>query len=134
MTNRLFILGAAFAAAACTTTITRVKEPVFAESTDSLAVRLNQYVSCQHIHVDGKEVTTNGKKKTELEVDLINGKNIPEGDAMVALARQVGSEVKKALKDTAEYEEYKILFMKVKETNGLTERTWNGKVFKSAEL
>jgi hypothetical protein len=88
----------------------------------------------QHFHVDGREVTTNGKKQTQLEVDVINGKDIPKGDAMGMLARKVGSEVKNALLDTGEYEEYKILFIKVKESNASTERTWIGKVFKSAEL
>lgn len=135
MSNKRFIiLGALVIMAACTYTTTRVKPPVFAESTDSLAARLNELVTCRHFHVDGREVTTNGKKQTELELDVMNGKDIPDGDAMVSLARKLGSEVKKALKDTGEYEQYKILFMKVKETNALTERTWKGKVFKSAEL
>jgi hypothetical protein len=84
--------------------------------------------------VDGREVTTNGKKKTELEIDVINGKDIPEGEAMIALAKKLGSEVKKALKDTGEYGQYKILFMKVNQTKLSTERSWTGKVFQSAEL
>jgi hypothetical protein len=133
--NKVFIiLGWMLVAAACTTTVTRRKQPVFAESVDSLAARLNQLVTCQHFNADGSEVTTNGKKKTELELDVINGKDIPEGDLKMALARKLGVELKKALKDTGEYDEYKILFMKVKVSGGLTSRSWEGKVFKSSEL
>ena len=133
--NKVFIiLAGIFAATACTSTITRGKPPVFTEPMDSLGSRLGQFVTCQHFSVKGREVTTDGKKKTELELDVINGQDIPEGDSMVALSWRLGFETKRALKDTGEYDEYKVLFFKVKESGGLTTRSYKGRIFKSSDL
>jgi hypothetical protein len=137
MTNRVFaIFGLLAMVAACTFTTSRSKPPVFAGSTDTLAARLNVLVTCKKFSVDGTEITSNGKPSSMLEIDVINGKNIPDGtgDPMVALAKSIGSEVKKALKDTGEYDEYKVLFVTLTETSTTTRREYKGKTFKSAEL
>ena len=91
-------------------------------------------VRCEHFNLDGSEVTTNGKKQTQLQVDVINGENIPADDSWQVLARSVALEVKKALKDTGEYEQYNIRFVKEKEAGGLTTRSWSAKVFPTADL
>jgi hypothetical protein len=127
-------LGAALLTPACTFTVNREKPPVFPGPIDSLQARLNQLVVCEHFNLDGKEMTTNGKKKSQLEVDVINGKNIPTGDSMIALAKVIGLEVKKALKDTGEYEHYNVRFVAVKVDGSMTTRTWVSKEFTSAEL
>src|SRR5580658_6336719 len=116
-------LGAALLTAACTFTVNREKPPVLAGPTDSLQVGLNQLVVCEHFNLNGKEATTNGKKKSQLVVDVINGKNIPDRkDSMIALAKAIGLEVKKALKDTGEYDHYTVRFMTVKVDGGMTTR------------
>jgi hypothetical protein len=70
-----------------------------------------------------------------LEIDIINGKDIPNGDdQMVALGKLIASSVKHALLDTGEYDSYKVLFMTVTENAGSTQRTWKGKIFSSNEL
>jgi uncharacterized protein involved in exopolysaccharide biosynthesis len=119
----------------CTTTATKTKNPVFSISTDSLQVDLNKLVSCQGINLDGKEITTNGKATTELEIDITNGQNIPaDEDQMNALGKQIAAKIKEALQDKAEYQTYKVLFITKTENSGVTSRTWKGKVFKSEEL
>lgn len=127
-------LSAALLTAACTFTVNREKPPVLAEPTDSLQAGLNQLVVCEHFNLDGKEATTNGKKKSQLVIDVINGKNIPNGDSMTALAKAIGLEVKKALKDTGEYDRYNVRFVAVKVDGSLTTRNWISKEFTSAEL
>ncbi|HXB31907.1 MAG TPA: hypothetical protein VNV35_00735 [Puia sp.] len=127
-------LGAVLLTAACTFTVNREKPPVLAGPTDSLQVGLNQLVVCEHFSLDGKEASTNGKKKSQLVIDVINGKNIPGGDSMTALAKVIGLEVKKALRDTGEYDHYTVRFMTVKVDGGMTTRNWTGKEFTSAEL
>lgn len=135
MTNRLFtILGLLALATGCTFTTTREKPPVFSGSTDSLGARLNQLVKCEHFNVDGQEKTTNGKKVSYLQVDVINGVNIPQGESMIALARSIGQEVRNALKDTGQYDRYSVRFVMVKVDGGLTSRSWTAKEFESAEL
>jgi len=124
----VFIIG-------CTTTTTKTKNPTFSKSTDSLQVDLNKLVSCQGINLDGKEITTNGKATTELEIDITNGQNIPaDENQMTSLGKQIASEIKEALQDKAQYQTYKVLFITRTENAGVTSRTWKGKVFKSEEL
>ena len=119
----------------CTTTTTKTKNPVFSKSTDSLQVDLNKLVSCEGVNLDGKEITTNGKINTELEIDITNGQNVPtDENQMNALAKQIAVEIKEALQDKTEYQTYKVLFITKTESAGVTSRTWKGKIFKSEEL
>ena len=122
------------AVAGCTFTVTKPKDPVFAESTDSLKVELGKVLSADNLVVTGREITKNEAKSSELEIDIINGQHIPPGDRMTALAKKIGTDVKRALKDTTEYGTYKVLFVTVTTTAGVTSKTWRGTVFTSAEL
>ncbi len=136
MTKALsFVTLATLIVVGCTTTTTKTKNPVFSISTDSLQVDLNKLVSCQGINLDGKEITTNGKITTELEIDITNGQNIPaDENQMNALGKQIATEIKEALQDKTEYQTYKVLFITKTESAGVTSRTWKGKIFKSEEL
>ena len=120
---------------ACTTTVTRTKNPVFAAPIDSLQARLNGLVVCEHFNLDGQEVSTDGQRSTQIEIDVLNGKGIPEQpDSMNILAHSLAIAVKEALKDKSEYDKYTVLFMKVESSSSVTTRSWKGKTFKSAEL
>jgi len=120
---------------ACTTTVTRTKNPVFAAPVDSLQIRLNELVVCEHINLDGQEVVTNGKRSAQIEIDVLNGKDIPEDqDHIKILAHSVAVAVKEALKDKNEYDSYTVLFVKETPSSSVTTRTWKGKTFKSQEL
>lgn len=120
---------------ACTTTITKTKDPVFNSSTDSLGVSLAKLVVCEDINLDGKEITVNGKINSALEIDVINGRGIPKDeDQMMALGKKIATTIKDALKDKAEYQTYKVLFVTKTVSSGITQRTWTGKEFKTEEL
>jgi hypothetical protein len=119
----------------CTTTITKSKSPLFAVQTDTLTLGLNKMVTCENINLDGREITTNGKPASELEVDIMNGKNIPaDNDQMRVLAKRIADYLKRALRDPREYDSYKVLFVTKTMTNGVTTRSWVGVAFKLNEL
>jgi hypothetical protein len=119
----------------CTTTITKSKSPLFGVQTDTLTAGLNKMVRCENFNLDGREVTTNGKAASELEVDVMNGKNIPaDNDRMRALARTIAVYLKSSLQDPREYDSYKILFVTKTMTSGVTTRNWTGVAFKREEL
>ncbi len=119
----------------CTTTITRTKQPVFSVSTDSLDVDLSRIVSCENINVGGKDIVTNGRDSTVLEIDIINGKSIPGYDSgMIPLARDIASKVKGALQDKDQYRSYAVIFLKRETTGAVTKSSWTGKVFSSDEI
>jgi hypothetical protein len=120
----LFVLaalatGAAVLTAACNFTMTVPKPPVYAESMDSLRAQVRGLVSCEHFDVAGSETTTNGKKRTELKIDIVNGQDVPQGNSMWVLGRSVASILKRALKDTAEYETYRVGFTR-EEKSGMS--------------
>ena len=119
----------------CTRTTTKTKDPVFSKPTDSLQADLNKLVSCEGINLDGKEINTDGKINTELEIDINNGQNIPtDENQMNDLGKRIAVEIKEALQDKAEYQTYKVLFITKTESAGVTSRIWKGKIFEAEEL
>ncbi len=135
MTKTLYAAFVTLLIAGCTMTTTKTKPPVFNKSTDSLLVNLNKIVSCQHIGINGEEITTNGVPSSEFDIDITNGQNIPEGDSeMTVLAKQIAIEFKNALQNKKEYQNYKVLFVTKKEKGHLTTSAWKGKVFKLEDL
>jgi hypothetical protein len=131
----LFLILLASAITGCTTTITRQKDPVFTKSTDTMKAQLGTLFSCENLRVGGREITTNGATSSELEIDVINGTRFPEAaDQQNALAKAIASYFKRALKDSIEYDTYKVLFVTETKQSGATVRKWKGQVFKSAEL
>lgn len=119
----------------CTTTVTRTKKPVFAAPMDSLQTGLNRLIACEHITLEGEEVSTNGKPSTRLQIEILNGKDIPEnGDRLKALAHSLAAGVKDALKDKNEYGNYTVMFVKVESSGSVTKRNWKGVTFRSGDL
>lgn len=119
----------------CTTTITKVKDPAFSLEIKTIQADLKKIVTCQHINLNGKEVTSEGKTTSELEISIINGKNIPTDNTQLrTLGKTIASDIKKSLKDPNEYSKYKVLFVTVVENAGLTKKAWKSDEFASAEL
>jgi hypothetical protein len=126
-----------FAAAltACTTTIKKRKDPVFAVPTDSLVAGLNSIVTCQHFNLDGEDISVNGKDSSELEIDVINGKDIPnDNDSMKVLGQPIAALLKNALKDKGEYDRFSVYFVKVDSGSVVTKRSWVGHKYPAASL
>ncbi len=120
---------------ACTITTTKEKQPVFTTGTDSIAAALNRIAVCENFHLNGSDITTNGKEEAELEIDVINGKNIPADDAaMISLARAIALQVKQFLADKNAYKSYKVLFVHQAEVYGVTKSESRGRIFTNQEL
>ncbi|MGN6600803.1 MAG: hypothetical protein ACTHK8_00040 [Ginsengibacter sp.] len=130
-----FLLFSLLVIESCTLTTTKQKMPVFSESGDSLRTELNQLVVCEDLNVDGKQVTTDGKTSSVLEIDVVNGRGIPANeDQMAALGKRIAVKIKEALQDKNEYNTYKVLFVAVRENGSVTQRKWRGKIFQSDDL
>ena len=72
-------------------------------------------------NINGVEITTNGKKSTELDIDILNGINIPkDGSQMKAFAKSIGLQVKRELKNQNDFDVYKILFETHKSNSAIT--------------
>ncbi|HTR31738.1 MAG TPA: hypothetical protein VMH27_20840 [Puia sp.] len=120
---------------ACKFTARRFKSPQFNSSTDDLSRELNHIVSCQHIHIDGNEVTANGEATSELEIDIINGRNVSTDTAkMQSMGNSIASIVRSALQDVNEYDTYQVRFVKVDSTEIGTKRQWTGIRYAAADL
>jgi len=132
---RCLAIGFIFLFAACTTTVTRTKNPVFDIPMDSLARQIKTLITFQHVNLDGRSITTNGKDSSVLEVDIINGRDIPTGDAQKKdLGRSIAVGIRNALKDKNEYKALLVLFVKVDSGSAVTKRTWSGFSYPVKEL
>jgi hypothetical protein len=131
----IFLSTLALAITGCTFTKTYLKDPVFSKSTDSTQMDLNKFISYQEISILGKEILTNNKSNSELDINITNGQNIPtDQNEMIALGKQVAIVIKKSLQNENEYQTYKVLFVTKTENSGVTKNTFTGKIFKTEEL
>jgi hypothetical protein len=111
-----------------------MKDPIFIDP-GKVEKELTSMVRAEHINLSGKEITSNGKTSTELEVAITNGTNVPKGDnERKSFEKSIAASVKNNLKDLNAYEKYTVLFV-TKETSGaVTKRNWVGDVFSVKEL
>ena len=125
---------AAVAFAGCTFTTTVSKPPVYGEPLDSLRAQLRQLVTCEHFDVEGREITRNGGKREEIDITIVNGQGIPEGDGKWELGRALAGVVKRALKDTLEYHIYVVGFSTERKDGMSVSKTTTSRQFMSREL
>jgi len=119
----------------CNYTVTKTKHAVFSVDESIVQTNLNKLVTCENINLAGKEVTSNSKTTSELEVDIMNGQNIPaDTEQMNTLAKSIAVELKKSLKDPNEYDKINVLFVRKWYDGAATRKEWKGHEFKSAEL
>lgn len=131
----LFTFIATLVFVSCTITSTKEKKPILSETGDSIQESLAKIVKSENINIDGAEISTNGKVTSELEIDIINGMNIPINEnEMNDLGRKIAVIIKDALKDKNEYDTYKVLFVTKKVNGSVEESTSQGKIFSSGEL
>jgi hypothetical protein len=121
--------------ASCTFTTARTKDAVFNGDQAKVAKDLDSIVTCEHVNLNGREITINKKADTELEISIINGQKIPADDAgMKALGKLIATAIKNDLKDPKEYNTYKVLFIRQVKDGGIVRKTWKGNVFAATEL
>lgn len=118
----------------CTITTTKSKDPVI-DNIDQLKNELNNLLGSANVNLTGKEVSTNNKKNSELEVRITDGGNIPvDEDLRRTLFRMIAKLVKSHLKDSSEFNSYSVSFLKKTEGGTITKRIWVGDKFSSEEL
>jgi hypothetical protein len=118
----------------CTFTTTKTNNPGFINII-LLEKKLDSLISCENFNINGREITTNKKSTSEIEISTINCRDVSRNsDQMVDLAKTIASEIKKNLTDPNQYDTYKVLFI-TKKTNGVLTKT-NSKsyVFNSKDL
>jgi hypothetical protein len=134
----LFLLFAIVLVVGCkfTTTTSTIKDPLFKnQDTLVLEAKLDSLITCERVEIKGRDIKTNGVVSSVLEIDVLNGANVPNDyTQMNTLAKMIASFFKKILMDPNEYDTYKVFFITVKTNSGITQKNWNVKSFKSAEL
>lgn len=119
---------------ACITTTTKVKNPEFTDQA-KVESELMTLIKAEHININGKEITTNNKTSTELEVSIINGQNIPaSNDQQKALEKSIAVCIKKNLRTPNAFDSYKVLLVKKTESNGVKSQNFTGNTFNVSEL
>ena len=120
---------------ACQFTTTNFKNPTFSRDEKSLSKDINDVISTQAINVSGEGITTNGKTKSVLTIELINPKNIPSDTAdRSTMLMRVASIIKYALKDTSEFMYYNVYFVNRTTKDHVTNTSSMGDSFNSEEI
>lgn len=121
-------------ATSCSITTTKIKDPVFNDN-NKAEKELISFVHAEHMNLNGKEITTNKRTVSELEIGVINGSDIPvNAEERKALEKSIAKCIKRNLKDLNEFDTYKVLFVTSVESGGVTTRNSTGDVFNSTEL
>lgn len=133
--NRLFLFICLITVlSSCTKTTTTVNNPLFVNEAQ-IENELIGLVKAENINVSGTKSTTNDKISTELEIAIINGKDIPGNvDQQKAVQKKIASSIKRNLQDPNQFDSYRVLLVKKTENNGLTKRKSTGHTFKVSEL
>jgi hypothetical protein len=132
--TKLYLLLCVAVLSSCTFTTTKTKDPIFSDGA-KVSNELTSIIKAENINLNGKEITTNNKTTSELEVSISNGINIPNTENQRnAFGKSIGTIIKSNLKDPNQYDTYKVLFVTKEETANVTKRNWVGNVFSSREL
>lgn len=104
-------------------------------STDSLNQHLGNLVKCQNINISGEEINTNGKVSSVLEIEILNPAAVPSTDeGLKALGRKIALQLKLALTDQKEYDNFKVIFTHQTSKAGVSASVSNSFEFNRKEL
>src|SRR5580658_8984216 len=85
-------------ALSCTMTVRKPKPPGYAIAPDSLQAQIFRIIPSETIRLEGSETISNGKSSSELEIDIINGKDVPADTIRTkAIGHAIAADVKNAL-------------------------------------
>ena len=132
--TKLLVICITILLASCTMTTTKTKDPDFSNR-NKIQNELVAIVNAENFNLNGKEITTNKKTTSELEIAIINGDDIPTRDEeRKALGKSIATTIKRNLKNPDEFDKYTILFVTETKNGASTNRKWTGNVFNSTEL
>ena len=110
-----------FPFAACHYSTTSIKNPTFRASTDSLGESIMKLVACQKINLDGKEINTDGRARTALNIEILNPGNLSSNtDSLHTLGKEIAVVIKGGLTDPKSFEVLNVIFINQKTTGGMS--------------
>jgi hypothetical protein len=97
--------------------------------------KLSRVVRFEHINLSGKEITSQSKTNSELEIDVINPANTPVDESgTIVICKELASVIKQTLLDKHEFDDYLVLLVNQKTNGNEVTGDWKGHKFKSEDL
>jgi hypothetical protein len=119
----------------CTLATTKSKPPAFYRPLDSVSRDINAVIRAEKMHLNGTETTSNGERTSELTIEIVDPRNIPDDTALLSkVIKRIAAILKHSLKDTASYTTYRVLFVKQPSSGPVTKSDYFGQVHKSGDL
>src|SRR6476660_449564 len=119
----------------CIQTITEPEDPIFKEKIDYKMNDVRQQLQCSGIGLVGKRISENGVITKVMEIQILNGKAIPEEkEKMDSIAKSVAQVVKSALTDQNQYMIYQVKFIQKNQSGAVTKQTWQEVSFSNKNL
>ena len=121
--------------AGCTTSIVKPKKIEYDSNTTIAEDSLRKLVTCENVDINGKETSRNGKVSAEVQIRIINGKNLPADEMeLKGLGKAIASLFKHFITNSNEFDSYQVLFVDQKVNGGATESDYKGWSYKASEL
>lgn len=111
----------------CSFTKIKTIEPVYTLTLDSISREINSIIITPEAGLTGKEIRTNGQTTTELTINLINSKRLPESDnEQKKIGENIAILIKNTLKDPNSFTDYKVFFTKRLVDGNMTKSSFVG--------
>ena len=134
LTKSKFYLVLIFSILVASCTYTKPKNPIF-NDIDKFKYNFGNLIKAEKVNINGKEITKGKVSTSELEINIINGKNLPTTeDERKSLSKSLAKAVKNYLKDSNQFETYQVKYGKKSEGAGVSIERYISDSFKSSEL
>jgi hypothetical protein len=135
MVNLFFFLMSSLFLVSCKLTIVKAKDPVFIQDSIFIDSQSNRLISCEGINLEGKEAESNEKYNSILEIKIVNPQNLSSDKiAIKNLSKKIASFLKKCLKDSEEYNIYRVIYVNQTADGGVIKKSSDKWQFLSKEL
>jgi len=123
----------------CKYTTTSQKQAILNIPSDSLSYQLGRIIVCKHIDITGKDIKAGGQISTELDISMINSKDLPsDRNNQNELAKKIATIIKNALQNKNDFDSYKVFFItETKSENAMgtiTKKNYISFDFKKVEI
>jgi hypothetical protein len=138
-TKTTIVLALMCLAYSCTYTSTKTKPTNFKIENAKIVENLKTLVTFEKVNVNGTETKIKAQEKeqvsTNLEIEIINGSNIPSDDVKLkSLAKSIAIQFKQELSDTNDFKTFNIVFVTIQGNSLVSTNSSKGITFKSEEL
>ena len=130
----VFIIGAV-SIFSCSFNKTKTIDPAFTLTLDSISRDINSLLVTPETNITGKEITSDGHTTTELTINLINSKGLPDNaDEQKEIGEHIAILLKNTLKDPNSFTDYKVFFTNRTGDGATTKSTYVSYAYKSKDL